>query len=390
MSQAVRQTHLEFYRQHQITPVRYDLSSMDAHLERRFALYAKLGLPPVSFKNAKVLEIAAGTGHNSLYISQLLPAQLTLLEPNEVAVEYIRKTYQSFERPHTSPELITKMIEDFSSEEFFDIVLCENWLGCSDHELSLLKKISGMVAPQGMLVLTTIAPIGFVPNVLRRFMSSYLAPLHKDFQERTELLVSAFGSHLATMAAMTRNPVDWVQDNMINPAYFGLCLSIPLLLEQVGARFEALGSSPAFSEDWRWFKSLHGQQGRFNQQFLDEYWKKAHNLIDYRETPTVGETRGNLELEKKALQLLGAVAHHEEGYLKQGDFVAAAKEVHYLLAELLDLIPKHLARVIAGLREALSLIQVPGSITGPAVAKMTEFNGLFGRETVYVSLIRMK
>ena len=74
MNQVERQTHLEFYREHNIAPVRYDLSNIDAHLERRFSLYAKLGLLPLSFAKSSVLEVAAGTGHNSLYPAHLLPS----------------------------------------------------------------------------------------------------------------------------------------------------------------------------------------------------------------------------------------------------------------------------------------------------------------------------
>ena len=35
----------------------------------------------------------------------------------------------------------------------------------------------------------------------------------------------AFGPHLRTLAAMTRGVTDWVQDNMLNPAYFGIMLT---------------------------------------------------------------------------------------------------------------------------------------------------------------------
>ncbi len=390
MNQAIRQTHLEFYREHKIAPVRYDLSDMTAHLERRFALYTKLGLLPVSFKKSKILEVAAGTGHNSLYVAQLLPLQYILLEPNEIAIEHIRETYKTFNKPHTSPEIINAKIEEYSPKDNFDIVLCENWLGSSENELTLLKKVSSMVVEQGMLVLTTISPIGFLPNVLRRFMASYLAPLNKTFSERTKLLTQAFGSHLETMTAMTRSKEDWVQDNMINPAYFCLCLNIPLLLKQLGDQFEVVGSSPAFSEDWRWFKELHGKARNFNQQFLNEYWKKAHNFLDYREPARMGNNMRNSELEEKALQILNAVAIHEDTQFKKADTTIAANKVLKLLNDFITLTPDDLIMAKRGLKEALNLINSVSSITVDSVAKLAEFSAVFGRETVYVSLLRIK
>ncbi len=389
MSQAARQTHLEFYREHQITPVRYDLSNLDAHLERRFALYAKLGLSPLTFKHSKVLEIAAGTGHNSLYLAQLMPAQLVLVEPNATGVEHIREAYSNFAKPHTCPELISQTVEEYLPQGTFDIVLCENWLGVSKHELAMLDKISGMVSQQGILVITTVSPLGFVPNLLRRFLAIYLAPHNKDFLERTELLVAAFGSHLDTLSSMTRNKEDWVQDNMLNPAYFGLCLSIPQVLERLGGSFEALGSSPVFAEDWRWFKGLHGVERNTNAHFLTEYMRKAHNFLDYREQPQVGNSLLNAQLEDKAKQLLTAITAHEDAYLNGSATLPAVQEISHLLDDLITLLPSHLVQAIRGLSEVQNLIKNPVFINSASVANMTDFRGLFGRETAYVSLMRV-
>jgi SAM-dependent methyltransferase len=123
MSEMDSQTHLEFYREHKIAPVRYDLSNIDAHLERRFSLYAKLGLLPLSFANSRILEVAAGTGHNSIYLAQLLPSELVLLEPNAVAIDYIRNVYQGFDKPHTAPEIVCATLEEYSPKDAFDIVI---------------------------------------------------------------------------------------------------------------------------------------------------------------------------------------------------------------------------------------------------------------------------
>ena len=63
MSQIVRKTHLEYYREHQIAPVHYDLTNMKAHMDRRCSLYTKLGLLPLTFHQARVLsQRAALTG----------------------------------------------------------------------------------------------------------------------------------------------------------------------------------------------------------------------------------------------------------------------------------------------------------------------------------------
>lgn len=390
MNQSVRQTHLQYYREHQITPVRYDLSSMDSHLSRRFALYSKLGLLPLTFANSSVLEVAAGTGQNSLYVAQCKPSRLVLLEPNAAGVSHIHDAYTAFPHSHTAPEIIVQTLEDYSPENTFDIVLCENWLGTSAHEQSLLTKLTGMVSIKGIVVLTTVSPIGFVPNLLRRFLAIHLEPDVHNFQKRTELLVSAFDSHLDTLTNMTRSSTDWVQDNMLNPAYFGLCLSIPNLLNRLDNQFEVMASSPFFAEDWRWFKGVYGEQRNSSEQFLTEYWKKAHNFLDYREETFVGHEKKNLALEKKAFQLLEAIASHEDAYLRKDTLSIYAKNVLTVLDDFIYLIPERFSMSLKGLQEVRALISSPLLINIASVSGMSDFRGLFGRETVYVSLIKVE
>jgi len=388
MTQSQQKTLLEYYREHQITPVCYDLNNLEAHLERRSSLYAKLGLLPFAFRNTRILEIAAGTGHNSLYLAQCLPKQLILLEPNDSGLEHIHETYKNFVKPHTIPAIIPLTLEDYTPERLFEIVICENWLGTSSHEQALLQKLSTFVATNGVLVVTSVSPIGIVPNLLRRFLSVYLSTPTDAFEQRTAILVDAFANHLNTLAAMTRNKKDWVQDNMINPTYFKLCLSIPNLINRLGDRFEVLSSLPNFAEDWRWFKSMHGEGRRYNELFLLEYYKKSHNFIDYRQSPNEGNAKENLALETKSLNLLYAIEAHEEAFIKKENVTEFAKKVVDVLDDLMLSIPKHFEATIKGFNEVRDLINSPQQINVNTVANLAHFNILFGREVAYLSFVR--
>ena len=388
MTSTKRQNHLEYYRQHGIAPVRYDLSSMDAHLQRREALYNKLGILPFAFKGAKVLEVAAGTGHNSLYLAQLKPLRLLLLEPNATAVEHIRAAYAGFDLPHTAPEIVTQTLQEFEPAESFDVVLCENWLGNSAQELALLDKLSHLVAPGGALVVTTVAPIGFVPNLLRRFLVPYLVSPGMDFEEKSGILEEAFAPHLNTLGAMTRNARDWVQDNMLNPAYFGLCLSIPAVVERLRPNFDVVGASPSFAEDWRWFKSLAGEGRRINGHILDEYWRKAHNYLDHRQPATPGDPDTASRMELLAYELLAAVEAHEDAHMAHpANVLSTAAKVRELLLEFIGALPAELPAVKALQEFADLAFGLPAGAVD-AVSHMKQFGSLFGRETSYLSLVR--
>ena len=380
MTSIKRQNHLEYYRQHGIAPVSYDLSSMDAHLQRREALYNKLGILPFAFKNATVLEVAAGTGHNSLYLSQLKPSRLLLLEPNKTAIEHILAAYAGFELPHTSPEIVTQTLQEFEPDEPFDVVLCENWLGTPTQELALLDKLSQLVGSGGVLVVTTVAPIGFVPNLLRRFLVPYLVSADMDFETKSATLEQAFAPHLNTLGAMTRNARDWVQDNMLNPAYFGLCLSIPTVIERLGANFDAVGASPSFAEDWRWFKSLAGEDRNINGHILDEYWSKALNYMDHRQPTIPGDPDTAKRTERLAYEILAAVEAHEDAHIAHpANVQVAAAKVRELVLEFIGTLPAELPAVKA-LHEFLDLAFGAAPVSVDAVSHMEHFNALFGRK----------
>lgn len=385
-STAIRQTHLEYYTEHGIAPVRYDLSSIDAHLERRESLYNMLGMPPLAFRGADILEVAAGTGQNSLYLASRMPSSLMLLEPNTPGIALIQKTYAEFARPHVAPTILNMKLEEYESDERFDVILCENWLGTSAHEIALLKKLAGLVAPLGVLIITVVSPIGFVPNLLRRFFVPYLAPVGLGFGARTKLLEEAYGPHLKTLPAMTRSATDWVHDNMLNPAYFGLCLSMPLLVSLLGKDFGIMRSSPSFEEDWRWFKGLYGAFRKRNEHFLQEYRGKCHNYLDCNAATFPSEAVRNEALEGCALLLLKAVEAHEDAHLQGGDAAAAAVAAE--LERFLGLVPVELGKAQAGLSQVLRFIREPAACTPSVMAGLDHFGSLFGRETSYLSLMK--
>jgi ubiquinone/menaquinone biosynthesis C-methylase UbiE len=381
-------SHLDYYIKHNIAPVHYDLSNLSAHFQRREALYRTIGLLPLAFKGARVLEVAAGTGQNSLYVSGLGVDQLTLLEPNPAGIRTIRESFQSAAFPHATPKLIEAKLEDYEAPDAFDIVLCENWLGSSPHERALLKKLAGFVAPRGVLVVTCVSPTGFLPNVIRRALAAKLTAGISGFSEKTATLVRAYAPHLATIAGMTRSAVDWVQDNMLNPAYFDLCLTLPMVIQDLGRGFQAAGVSPDFRQDWRWFKAVCGDEFDFNQNLLNEYFRVSGMFLDYRRASADSNVGCNREFDRLALQLVSAVRQYEDSLA--GDRGKSADSLRVLLGQMNEikaLMGRHSEVAVGAIAEALALLE-ENSLTPGMVSGMPAFSGWFGRETIYLSLER--
>ena len=367
--------HLEYYKQHGINPVRYDTADPRLHFERRASLYRTLGITPLSIRGSRVLEVAPGTGQNSLYIANQRPASLTLVEPNPAGQRDITAVYATA-REAVKPEVIACRLEEFEPAEPFDLVLCENWLGDSDHERGLLRKLGGMVADGGLLVVTAVSPVGVLPNLLRRALSNRLAPTELPFAERTGILSRAFASHLRTVSGMTRSVTDWVHDNMLNPAYLGVILTVPMVLEDLSNSFDVLGTSPRFSTDWRWFKSLCGEQRDFNRHLLEEYHAALHNFLDHRTLLPNRDHSRNKQLEWGALAVAESLRAWEAGD-------SDADEVETAVRRVLD-VSRDLPTASA-LDEFLDAFADP-RLTPESVAELPRFGSLFGRETLYLSL----
>lgn len=315
--------HLAYYKKHGISPVRY---AEVGHAERMESLLRQLKVLPAYFAGRSVLEVAAGSGQTAQYIASLNPSQLTLVEPNPTG-------YADIISLNITDDHWNATLEDFNTIESFDVVVCQNWLGSSAHERGLLKKLCGLVSHGGILLITCMSETGMKANGLRREIAERLLVPGAPFDEQVAILVAAFGPHLATMKDMTRSHEDWVKDNMLNPAWAGIGLTLPMLINDIGGEFDILGTSPDFIEDWRWFKSLTGERG-YNAHALAQIAAKDRWFLDYR--------------------------------------IYSERDV---------------SASIHALREAYQLLERT-SFTVEDVANMQDFSSLFGRETIHVSLTK--
>lgn len=382
-------SHLDYYNKHGISPVHYIANSVQEHFERRASLYRSLGLPSLAFRGARVLEVAVGSGQNSLYVASRMPELLTLVEPNPTGIGEIRKLYANTSVPHTEPVLVEMTLQDYVPEHQFDIVLCENWLGRVPHEKALLRKLAGFVAPDGIMVVTTLTPTGFLPNLIRRALSVKYCDPRLPFAERTERLVEMFAPHLGYMSAMTRSATDWVQDNMMNPAYYDICLTIPDVLQEVGDELNALGTNPSFSTDWRWFKAVCGEAREFNRHMIDEYESQLHNFFDYQLEFSQTDVALNCTIERACIEFLEATCSYEHAVLTDQHPAEALDKVSGILEAIIAQIHGFPDQVRLGLAAGLELLLAEhGDFR--EVAKASPFSRLFGRETVYLSLIADK
>jgi 2-polyprenyl-3-methyl-5-hydroxy-6-metoxy-1,4-benzoquinol methylase len=376
--------HLEYYLENEISPVRQDIENLNQHLDRRGALYTSIGLPELLIEGKKVLEVGPGSGHNSLYVASCNPQLYDLLEPNKSAWKDIEKLYSENAKKIKliQPNIIKKKLEDFDTNEKYDIVISEGWLGINDNERQLMKKLSEFVKPNGILV-TTISPsVGYFSNLIRRILSWKIVDCNGSLQDNTSKLMKAYTSHLDTMKDMSRHAEDWCQDTLLNPGWYTLSTTPSMFIEDIGDNFSIYGSYPKITMDWRWYKSLYGSGRRFNEVFLEAYYRNIHNFFDHNIVLESIDKEFNLELENCVFTLNNLAKQRENN----GNTVIDYEVIHSINTVFDKLIEIH-PYWSKPLGEVINLIK-GNNFSVEDLSKMQEFKQIFGRELMYVSAIK--
>lgn len=58
--------YLQYYKEHNISPVKQNIKDENIFLQKREKLYRQLGIPIILFKGKEILEVGSGSGFNTL------------------------------------------------------------------------------------------------------------------------------------------------------------------------------------------------------------------------------------------------------------------------------------------------------------------------------------
>ena len=372
---------LEYYIKEGISPVHYKLKNINKHFEIRKSLYRLLGLIPSFMFKKDILEVAPGSGHNSIYTASLLPKNYDLVEPNPNGCRDIKNLFKQIKIKHTKPNLHELPLDDYSKKKLYDLVITEGWPGGHlKYDRKMLKKLSGFVKPGGLLFITYYPPIGGVSTYLRRLIGNRLISKKDNLKIKTDILKKSFSSHLLKMKSMTRSHEHWIQDSLLNP-YIVVGYNTPLISTKIfGNKFEIYSSVPKFTNDWRWYKSLHGQNKKFNKAFFKDYFSISHNMIDYKIEGLKRSELKNKKLEKLCINLSILTKDYESGGVE-----IYKKKIRPIVKKIINNLKGDIPlRTVRGLEEADKIL-LKKKITTEDVKFMKYFSNLFGREQSYLS-----
>jgi SAM-dependent methyltransferase len=373
--------YLDYYGRRGIIPVRQDTADLPLHMARRRSLYRQVGLRPGTFRNRRILEFGPGTGDNALYVASCGPESYVLVDGNPASVRAVEEKLDRGLLPRNRVECCHNDILHFTATTTFDVVLCEGVVGGQAKTEEFLSHVASFVAPEGVLVITTMSPASLLAEICRRVLKPIFAARFPDEHRLLEELVAFFEPDLRSLPGMSRVHEDWVLDNILGPWPEQLVFTIPEATATLDKEFDFLGTSPTFVQDWRWYKSIPLDTRSWNDIALEEYSRWAGYFLDYRIRPAGPFPMLANELEsacRTVIRIQQRIWCDDALHLVP-EFVAALRVISSMIAHTTPETAESIAHFIRGL---------DGLVNGNMAADFGSFRQWFGRGQQYVSFVR--
>lgn len=388
---------LKFYEQHKISPVSQDISDLDWHFVRRTGLYRTLGLPPLLFKDRDVLEVAPGSGFNSIVTASLGAGSYDLVEPNTTGFHKMTRMFEKADTGKTVVQFFNCRLEEYQERRTYDIILCEGLIQGLENQEQFILRLASYLRPGGVLVLTCSDAISLFFETLRQYVSRTLvaqAGLAEQgataFAQATEMLAKVFSPHLRLLKGMSRPASDWVHDVLLNPTVPSESIenefSVARCMDILGRDFWLYGMSPDFLNHFGWYKEMSPYPASHNDEYVESFHSQRQCLLHYRETGH-SDARRNILLHGLCQQFAKTVAGKaplSPPLLSHQAILRELEPVRKILA-LIENCGLDISR--AALAQFLELFE-KGIPTPSDVAQAGAFGMAFGRGQQYISLVK--
>lgn len=388
---------LTFYEEHGISPVSQDIGDISLHFHRRIGLYRTLGITPLLFNNRDVLEVAPGSGYNSIVTASFGARSYDLVEPNRTGFKQMISLFEKHKINDSGISFFNCRLEEFLEKRDYDIVFCEGLIPGLNNQNEFIQLIANRVRRGGILVLTCADAVSVFFETLRRYLArillaqSSMTMLESEIEHSTNLLSNAFHSHLSSLKGMSRPIEDWILDNLLNPAAASMAASNEFSIEKclytLGNAFYFYGSSPNFLVHWGWHKELEQDPNSYNHVFIDYFLSQRHNLLHYRETGL-----SNIDVNRRIHACCKQFSHLVEQKNQEAEECFTTDSISAditTVKELLNVIrPLGLKKSEAAISDFIFLFDDKVIPCAQDMAQLRDFSAAFGRGQQYISLVK--
>lgn len=278
--------YLEFYVEHNISPVTQIIKNKKRFFTQRQYLYQRLGITPSFLKNKDIIEFGPGNGVNAIFNYSFLPNKCVLVDGNPLAIENIKKNFSEHFQNLEMLEVIHCLFEEFDHQPSYDLVICENFIANLAAPVPMAVMLSKNVRPGGVFFITCNDAASLLSETLRSLVGLILTRGIEHLHKKSAFLADYFFSHLSALNNVERSFEDWVLDNILQERYalHAPLFSIAEAIEGIGDSFTFYHSSPALHTEMRWHRSVDSEivLKNTNEAFLNSYYRNMLNILDYR------------------------------------------------------------------------------------------------------------
>jgi SAM-dependent methyltransferase len=296
-----KQTLLKYYQNHAVNPVLIpveDEQKWTAHVLRRQNLYTHhLMIPPLTFRDANVLEFGCNSGENALFLASL-GARLSLVEPNCQVLPRLKELFKRFDLEDRIIRIENQTLEAFETTDVFDVVIAEGFLHTLQNRETALTDLCRLIRPGGIGIISYDDRFGSFIELLRVLVLHEVCRLKRisDLHGATAfgLAQRLFEDDFNQINA-SRSFRSWWMDNLVNPYTSGdFFWSYPgflPIIESAGCCFHSCSPKWTEFDHYTWYKNITSIKQRHDALLHDWTQKFMFFITGIRlqpgETPTV-------------------------------------------------------------------------------------------------------
>ena len=377
----MKNDYIEFYGKNGITPVHQDVSDLELHYRRRQKLYRQCGIPTIAFNGAQMLEIGPGGGHNALAPVHWGIGHLDLVEPNHAGVDSIKYLFDKQGIAKDKYTIINSQIENYETDKRYDIIVAEGFLGYVSNAADICRKIMPLCREGGVIVITCSDDVCIFPELIKRLIGQIISSDEKTLEGKVNRLIPIFEPQLNSLRGVSRPVKDWIEDNILNPAFAnGNSFSISDAIE-VFDGFDILGGSPSMFTDYSWYKDVWVDEKR---DCRDQFYRKRMALV------MAGLPEQILEEDdcNKLFETFSHIKKLENDYENKSDIKIVGELADYMNSNR-DLVAIMGGNLLAVYEESISVINALSKGEKPDLELYPNLFKAFGRGLQYMSFMKV-
>lgn len=238
-----------------------------SHFDKRRNLYERhLGVPLAYLRGARIVEFGPNSGENAL-LPALFGAKLTLVEPNTQVLPRLKGLFNRFGVAGQIESLQSVGIDEFNTTQPYDLVIAEGFLFTLPNRDTLLRKLTTLIRPGCLGVISYNDLVGGLLEYLRRailFRACELAGVADVQSDACREIARRLYADDCARINMSRTFEVWWRDTLVNPFCMGahtwsLPDLLPILHEQ-GCEFHSTSPLWFNAHQHNWYKNVRSTE----------------------------------------------------------------------------------------------------------------------------------